>query len=118
MLDGKLRHVEKEIGLRVEGEEGAVVVVGKKIVKKHVASIENYSKDLKKRMILVLSIYAQSLYKKRKRQVQNKEKKNTQLEDGLRFWSTLFPQETSFPFLVNGRKRDQSKSTGRTEMGG
>jgi hypothetical protein len=34
VLDGKLRHVEEEIGLRVEEEDGAVVVVvGKKIVK-------------------------------------------------------------------------------------
>jgi hypothetical protein len=51
-LDGKLRHVEEEIRLRVEEEEGAVVVVGKKIVKtKHVASIEDHAHfdDLKKR---------------------------------------------------------------------
>lgn len=52
MLDGKLRHEEEEIRLRVEEEEGAAVVVGKKIVKtKHVASIEDHahSDDLKKR---------------------------------------------------------------------
>ena len=55
MLDGKIRYVE-EIGMRVEGEGGAVVV-GKKIMKtKHVASIEDHSQDLKKRM--VISIYA------------------------------------------------------------
>jgi hypothetical protein len=34
VLNGKLRHAEEEIGLRVEEEDGAVVdVVGKKIVK-------------------------------------------------------------------------------------
>jgi hypothetical protein len=34
VLYGKFRHVEEEIGLRVEEEDGAVVVVvGKKIVK-------------------------------------------------------------------------------------
>jgi hypothetical protein len=52
VLDGKLRHEEEEIRLRVEEEEGAAVVVGKKIVKtKHVASIEDHahSDDLKKR---------------------------------------------------------------------
>jgi hypothetical protein len=56
LLDGKLHHVEEKIGLRVEEEEGAVVdVVGKKIVKKPVASIEDHahSDNLKKRMILV-----------------------------------------------------------------
>ena len=66
MLDGKLRHLKMEIGLWVEGEEGAVVV-GKKIVKtKHVASIDDHSKDLKKGVILVFIIYAQSLYTERK----------------------------------------------------
>lgn len=51
MLDRKLRHVEEEIELRLEEEEGAVVVVGKKIVKtKHVASVRDHahSNDLKK----------------------------------------------------------------------
>jgi hypothetical protein len=33
VLDGKLCHVEEEIGLRVEEEVGDVVVVGKTIVK-------------------------------------------------------------------------------------
>lgn len=51
VLDGKVRRVEEEIRLRVEEEEGAVVVVGKKTVKtKHVASIEDHvhSDGLKK----------------------------------------------------------------------
>ena len=57
MLDGNLRHVEVEIGLKVEEEEG--VVVGKIIVKtKQVVSIEDHalSDDLKKRMFSVFKI--------------------------------------------------------------
>jgi hypothetical protein len=58
VLDGKLRHVQEKVRLRVvEEEEGAdAVVVGKTIVKmKGMASIEDHvhSDDLKKRMILV-----------------------------------------------------------------
>jgi hypothetical protein len=56
--DGKLHHVEEEIGLRVEEEEGAAVVVGNKIVKtKHVASIENHahSVDLKEKLMILVS---------------------------------------------------------------
>ena len=65
MLDRKLRHVEKGIKLRVEDEEGTVVVVGRRIVKtKHAASIKDHghSDDLKKRTILVFqnSEYKQS----------------------------------------------------------
>jgi hypothetical protein len=79
VLDEKHRHVEEEIRVRVEGEEG-VVVVGKKIGKtKHLASIEDHAHpdDLKKDEFSFQNRSAIIIQGERKRQVQNKEKNYT-----------------------------------------